>query len=163
MLYNEKSFVSRLALGSTMYYIWLQRNASIHQGRLPFEEAMVKVIRWEVKNRVECNSYCNCSKQENTVFGGISCSVLQNSSSQWSLSPLTNGFGNFMLQCLWCSVGCFYIGAVLFGCVLNYKHYNMKFPNPLVKGDKDHWLLLFWSTEHEIPPKTVFSCFEQLQ
>ena len=112
-------------------------NASIHQGRLPFEEAMVKAIRWEVKNRVECNSYCNCSKQENTVFGGISCSVLQNSSSQWSLSPLTNGFGNFMLQCLWCSVGCFYIGAVLFGCVLNYKHYNMKFPNLLVKGDKD--------------------------
>ena len=59
MLYNEKSFVSRLALGSTMYYIWLQRNASIHQGRLPFKEAMVKIIRWEVKNRVECNSYCN--------------------------------------------------------------------------------------------------------
>ena len=69
---------------------WLQRNASIHQGRLSSEEAMVKIIQWEVKNRVECNSYCNCSKQENTVFGGISCSVLQNSSSQWSLSPLTN-------------------------------------------------------------------------
>ena len=89
--------MSRLALGSTMYYIWLQRNASIHQGRLPFKEAMVKVIRWEVNNRVECNSYCNCSKQENIVFGGISCSVLQNSSNQWSLSPLTNRFGNFML------------------------------------------------------------------
>ena len=59
MLYDEKSIVSRLALGSTMCHIWLQMNASIHQGRLPSEEAMVRMIRWEVKNRVECNSYCN--------------------------------------------------------------------------------------------------------
>ena len=42
-----------------MYHIGLQRNASIHQGRLLSDEAMVKIIRWEVKNKVECNSYCN--------------------------------------------------------------------------------------------------------
>ena len=42
-----------------VYHIWLQRNASIHQGRLFFEEVMVKMIKWEVKNNVECNSYYN--------------------------------------------------------------------------------------------------------
>ena len=59
LLYDEKSIVSRLALGSTVCHIWLQRNASIHQGRRPSEEAMVKMIRREVKIRVECNSYSN--------------------------------------------------------------------------------------------------------
>ena len=43
----------------TVYHIWLRRNASIHQGRLFSEEAVVKMNRWEVKNRVECTSYCN--------------------------------------------------------------------------------------------------------
>ena len=43
----------------TVYHIWIQRNASIHQGRLFFEEVVVKMNRWEVKNRVECSSYCN--------------------------------------------------------------------------------------------------------
>ena len=64
--------MSRLALGSTVCHIWLQRNASIHQGRLPSEEAMVKMIRWEVKSKVECNSYCNSiqNRREYAVFGG---------------------------------------------------------------------------------------------
>ena len=59
MLYDDKFIVSRLALGSIVYHIRLQRNASIHQGRLPSEEAMVKMIIWEVKIRVECNNHCN--------------------------------------------------------------------------------------------------------
>nr|POF00250.1 hypothetical protein CFP56_29800 [Quercus suber] len=42
MLYDEKSTVSRLVLWSTVYHIWFQRNASIHQGRLPSEEAMLR-------------------------------------------------------------------------------------------------------------------------
>ena len=81
MLYDEKSIVSRLALGSTMCHIWLQRNASIHQGRLPSEEAKVKMIRWEVKIRVECNSYCN-SVQNKGIYciWGVFC-ICENSSN----------------------------------------------------------------------------------
>ena len=77
MLYDEKSIVSRLALGSTMCHIRLQRNASIHQGRQPFEEAMVKMIMWEVKIRVECNSYCNSVQKRRIccLWGGISCVI----------------------------------------------------------------------------------------
>ena len=59
MLYDDKFIVSRLALGSIVCHSRLQRNASVHQGRLPSEVAMVKMIIWEVKIRVECNSYCN--------------------------------------------------------------------------------------------------------
>uniref|UniRef100_A0A7N2LV52 Uncharacterized protein n=1 Tax=Quercus lobata TaxID=97700 RepID=A0A7N2LV52_QUELO len=36
-----------------------QRNVSIHQERVLSEKAMVKMIGWEVKNRVECSSYWN--------------------------------------------------------------------------------------------------------
>uniref|UniRef100_A0A7N2N8G4 Uncharacterized protein n=1 Tax=Quercus lobata TaxID=97700 RepID=A0A7N2N8G4_QUELO len=36
-----------------VYHIWLRRNASTNQGRLFSKEAMVKMIKWEVKNRVE--------------------------------------------------------------------------------------------------------------
>ena len=45
MLKDEKSIVSRLALCSTMYHICFQRNVSVNQGRLPSEQAMVKMIR----------------------------------------------------------------------------------------------------------------------
>ena len=55
----------------TVYHIWLQRNANIHQGRLPSEEAMVKIIRWEVKNRVECNSYCNSAQNRRILSLGV--------------------------------------------------------------------------------------------
>jgi len=43
----------------TVYHIWLRRNAIVHQGRLFFEDAVVKMNRWEVRTRVECSSYCN--------------------------------------------------------------------------------------------------------
>ena len=59
--------MSRLVLWSTVYHIWFQRNASIHQGRLPSEEAMVRMIRLEVKNRVECNNYCNSVQNRRIV------------------------------------------------------------------------------------------------
>ena len=42
-----------------MYHNWLKGNANIHQGRLLSEEAMVKMIGWEVQKRVEYSSYCN--------------------------------------------------------------------------------------------------------
>ncbi|KAK9994998.1 hypothetical protein SO802_024701 [Lithocarpus litseifolius] len=46
MLYDENSIVSRLVLWSTVYHIWFQRNASIHQGRRPSEEAMGSMGRF---------------------------------------------------------------------------------------------------------------------
>ena len=73
MPYDEKSIVSRLVLWSTVYHIWFQRNASIHQGRLLSEEAMVRMIRWEVKNRVECNSYCNSVQNRRILSLGVFC------------------------------------------------------------------------------------------
>ncbi|KAK9994995.1 hypothetical protein SO802_024698 [Lithocarpus litseifolius] len=49
--------------GSTFFVVCPKkcpkRNASIHQERLLSEKAMVKMIGWEVKNRVECSSYWN--------------------------------------------------------------------------------------------------------
>ena len=52
-------------------HIWLQRNAIIHQGRVLSEEAMVKMIRWEVKVIAESSSYSNSfSKQGNLLSLG---------------------------------------------------------------------------------------------
>lgn len=38
--------------------IWMERKVSTRQGSVPSEENIAKMIRWEVKSRIESTSYC---------------------------------------------------------------------------------------------------------
>ncbi|KAK7851689.1 hypothetical protein CFP56_041320 [Quercus suber] len=66
MFYEEKSVVSRLA-----YYLsYLASEECQYSSRKLFsKEAMVKMIWWEVKNRVECNSYYNSVQNKSFLWG----------------------------------------------------------------------------------------------
>ena len=99
---TQSSIAFILSLCSTVYHIWLQRNASIHQGRLLSEEAMVKMIgwEWEVKNRAECSSYCNSVQNR-----GID----------------TNNVGVFTLLCLWCRLFLYWC-CILWWCFGHIVH-----------------------------------------
>ena len=77
--------------------VWLQRNAIIHQGRVLSEEAMVKMIRWEVKVIAESSSYSNSSSKQGNLLSLGHFRFYTNSSSWcrciWYLSDL----GSFWL------------------------------------------------------------------
>lgn len=38
--------------------IWMERKVCTRQGSVPSEEIIAKMIRWEVKSRIESTSYC---------------------------------------------------------------------------------------------------------
>ena len=50
-----RSNVFRLALWSSAYHIWQQRNGVLHQGRIYVEENILHLIKWEVRRRIEGN------------------------------------------------------------------------------------------------------------
>jgi hypothetical protein len=43
----------KIAWWATLYHIWLQRNARLHDGEVKTEEQIIKVIRKDVKARME--------------------------------------------------------------------------------------------------------------
>lgn len=43
----------KIAWWATLYHIWLQRNARLHDGEVKIEEQIIKVIRKDVKARME--------------------------------------------------------------------------------------------------------------
>ena len=63
------------------------------------------MIMWEVKNRVECNSYCNSVLNRRIVVVNGPCFFY--------LTDKEISFCNVY------GVGCFYIDVGLFGCVLD--------------------------------------------
>jgi len=50
-----KANLGRLCLGSTVYNLWKQRNALLHNSSPKTEEALMDCIRWEVRSRLMAN------------------------------------------------------------------------------------------------------------
>jgi hypothetical protein len=47
--------LGRLCLGSTVYNLWKQRNALLHNSSPKTEESLMNCIRWEVRSRLMAN------------------------------------------------------------------------------------------------------------
>ncbi len=95
-----KADYCRLGFSATIYHIWAQRNALLHQGYVKTEEQLVGLIRKQVKMRIgSLSSTRVLERMLNSLLGGVFQFYLFKVELLWFSFVWSHNVWAFMVVC----------------------------------------------------------------